>query len=185
MMQTYICLLRGINVGGNKQIKMADLKLMFESLGFTDVQTLLQSGNVVCRHPAADESTLTRQLEAAIVERYGFESRIVIRTAQAWRALATQHPFSAAQVSEPSKVLVTFLRDAPTPEAVETLLAVVATQANGEQLWVQGREVYAFFPAGMGRTKLDNTVIERKLKTVGTGRNWNTVQKVLALVGEG
>lgn len=177
-MLTYICLLRGINVG-KKQIKMADLKLLFETMGFTDVQTLLQSGNVVMKSTETEVSILATRIEAAIIERYGFESKILLRTPEQWRETTAHHPFTAEQLTEPSKILVTFLREAPTPSAIETLMAF---NTELEQLHIIGREVYAFFPEGMGRTKLDNNTVERKLKTVGTGRNWNTVMKLAAMV---
>jgi uncharacterized protein (DUF1697 family) len=179
-MPTYICLLRGINVGGNKHIKMADLKGLFESLGFTDVQTLLQSGNVVLTTVETDMTALAPTIEAAIIGHYGFESKIVLRTPEQWRGIVAVHPFTPEQLTEPSKILVTFLRDVPMPVGIEALMAL---NTDNEQLWMGEHVVYAFFPNGMGRTKLDNNTLERKLKTTGTGRNWNTVQKLLAMVG--
>jgi len=174
----FIVLLRGINVGGNKRIKMADLKVLFESIGFSSVQTLLQSGNVILESEISDSTALAHQLEAVIQKHFGFESKIILRTADQWKDVILRHPFSAEQLSEPSKILVTFLRDSPTPESIAALMSA---HTGIEQLYVSGHECYGYFPEGLGRTKLDNGLIERKLKTMGTGRNWNTVSKLLAL----
>lgn len=178
-MPTYICLLRGINVGGNKQIKMADLKVLFEAIDCTDVQTLLQSGNVVMKSAEVDVVMLGSKIEAAIIGQYGFESKIMLRTPEEWREVTENHPFTPEQLGEPSKILVTFLRDEPSPTAIKAMMAL---NSGDEQLWMGNRVVYAFFPNGMGRTKVDNNTLERKLKTTATGRNWNTVQKLLAMI---
>ncbi len=177
-MSIIICLLRGINVGGNKQIKMAELKTLYESLGFTGVKTLLQSGNVVFEAESPDLTALTHQIEAAIIRHFGFESKIILRTTAQWKDVIRRHPFSAEQLAEPSKILVTFLRDVPTTELIE---AMSAEYLGSEKLHVSGHECYVYFPDGMGRTKLDNHFIERRLNTTGTGRNWNTVNKLLVL----
>jgi uncharacterized protein (DUF1697 family) len=177
-MLSMISLLRGINVG-NKQIKMAVLKALYEQQGFARVQTLLQSGNVMFETELTDVDQLATQLEASIKAQFGFESRIVLRTRDQWRDVLQRQPFTAQQLAEPSKVLVTFLLATPTADDITALLNA---HIGSETIHVDGREVYAYFPDGMGRSKLDNGLIERKLKTVGTGRNWNTVNKLAALV---
>ncbi|MBL8134764.1 MAG: DUF1697 domain-containing protein [Anaerolineae bacterium] len=176
-MPVYIALLRGINVGGNKKLPMADLRTLCESLGFAGAQTLLQSGNVVFASPRADAEGIVRDLEAGIAARFGFESRVLLRARDQWAALIARHPFTPEQIAEPSKILVTFLLTAPDAAAIAALRAA---HAGPEQVEVRGQEVYAYYPDGMGRSKLDNSFVERKLKTVGTGRNWNTVIKLLA-----
>ncbi|MBK8024784.1 MAG: DUF1697 domain-containing protein [Chloroflexi bacterium] len=177
-MPTYISLLRGINVGGNKKVPMADLKTLYESLGFAGARTLLQSGNAVFASERTDLDGIVRDLEAGIRQRFGFESRIVLRTAEQWVAVVAAHPFTPEQIAEPSKILVTFLADIPSEEAIAALLAA---HQGPEQIHVLGREVFTFYADGMGRSKLDLTFVERRLKTIGTGRNWNTVLKLLAL----
>lgn len=177
-MIAYISLLRGINVGGNKIIKMDALKALYQSLGFGEAQTLLQSGNVVFTAEQADASALAAQLEASILQTFGFESKIMLRTAAQWQAVVEAHPFTEAQLAEPSKILVAFLRAAPAQEAVDSL----KTAHTGiEQIYVRGQEAYLFYPDGMGRSKLDNPTLERRLG-VATGRNWNTVNKLAELV---
>lgn len=177
-MPVYISLLRGINVGGSKQIRMAELKTLYESLGFGGTQTLLQSGNVVFESDSSDPDPIASDIEAAIEQRFGFQSRIILRTRDQWQEVIQRHPFSAGQLAEPAKILVMFLRDAPAAEALETL---IQAHAGPEIIYHSRHELYIFYPDGMGRSKLDHALIERKLKVMATGRNWNTVNKLLAL----
>jgi uncharacterized protein (DUF1697 family) len=177
-MPVYISLLRGINVGGNKQIKMAELKALYESLGLTRVQTLLQSGNVVFETTADDADALGRQIEAAIVDHFDFESRVIVRTPAQFAEVVAASPFSAEQLESPDKIQVMFLLAPPDPA---NFAALTAGYSGPEQMTIKGRELYIYFPEGVGRSKLSGNVVEKKLKGVGTMRNWNTVRKLHAL----
>lgn len=177
-MAIYISLLRGINVGGNKIIKMEALRALYEALGFGNVTTLLQSGNVVFTSEQADAAVLGAQIEAGIVAAFGFESKIILRTAEQWRLIIDTHPFSAAQLAEPSKILVSFLSAAPQPGVVDALLA---TYGGAESVYERGKELYIYYPDGMGRSKLDQVLSDRKLGITQTGRNWNTVGKLMVI----
>ncbi|MBK9123188.1 MAG: DUF1697 domain-containing protein [Chloroflexi bacterium] len=179
-MPVYVSLLRGINVGGNKRIKMADLKGLYEALGLRSVSTLLQSGNVVFESDTADASGLTSKLEAAIVHHFGFESKVMLRSGQRLAEIVAGVPLTPEQLAEPSRILVTFLRETPSDDRIA---ALHEAHAGPEKLQVRGDTLYAFYPDGMGPSKLDNAFVERRLKTLGTGRSWNTVTKLLALVG--
>ncbi|MCB9451117.1 MAG: DUF1697 domain-containing protein [Anaerolineaceae bacterium] len=179
-MPVYISLLRGINVGGNKKIRMAELKALYESLGFTNVQTLLQSGNVIFE-TAADPAQLAAQIEAGVFNTFGFESKIILRTCADLRAVVEHAPYTAEQLAEPSKALVTFLATAPGDTAIQTLLN---DHQGPEVLQVVGQELFVFYTDGAGRSKLTNVFIEKRLKTTGTARNWNTILKLLNLCGE-
>jgi uncharacterized protein (DUF1697 family) len=180
-MTVFISLLRGINVGGNKKIRMAELTALYQSLGFTTVQTLLQSGNVIFSSTLTDPASITAQLEAAIIERFGFESKIILRSHDQLRAIIQHHPCSADQLAEPARILVTFLQREPDPQAVEALRQA---HQGSEIIHHQGQELYLYYPDGMGRSKLDNSFIERKLKVISTGRNWNTVNKLLTSLSQ-
>lgn len=180
-MQTCIALLRGINVGGNKKIRMAELKELCEGLGLRDVQTLLQSGNVVFRSAGSSPEALATQLETAIQARFGFAVRVILRTLEQWRAIIAHHPFSETQVAEPAKILLACLSAAPSEEAWAALLA---GHKGPEIVQRSGAELYIFYTEGMGGSKLDNSVLERRLRVISTGRNWNTVHKLLALAEE-
>jgi uncharacterized protein (DUF1697 family) len=177
-MPVYISLLRGINVGGNKKIQMAELKTLYQSLGFGQAQTLLQSGNVVFTAESPDPDALAARIEAAVEARFGFQSLIILRTPAQLRAVFERHPFTADQLADPGKILVMFLQNAPDAQAVESLRQA---HTGPEIIHPGGQELYIYYTDGMGRSKLDNGFIERRLKTTGTGRNWNTVSKLLAL----
>jgi uncharacterized protein (DUF1697 family) len=159
---------------------MAELKALYQSLGWTHIQTLLQTGNALFVSDNLDPEVLTAQIEAAIVQRFGFESRVMLRTPQELQVVFQQHPLADLPVFDPQKVLVTFLRDVPDPAQVERLFAA---HKGPERIHVIGREAYVYYPEGVGRSKLDNLFIEKHLKTAGTARNWNTVTKLVDLLG--
>ncbi len=179
-MPVWISLLRGINVGGNKKLPMAELKALYQSIGLANTHTLLQSGNAIFTGEMLDPVALTAQIEAAIVERFGFESRVMLRTPAEMRSVFQQHPFRDLAVFDPQKVLVTFLRDVPDPAQVERLFMA---HKGSELIHVIGREAYVYYPEGVGRSKLDNVFIEKHLKTAGTARHWNTVTTLVDLLG--
>jgi uncharacterized protein (DUF1697 family) len=176
-MPVYISLLRGINVGGNKKMEMGDLRALVESLGIPNVQTLLQSGNVVFQNERTDRLTLSRQLEEGIEQRFGFHSDILLRTLDELEEVIRRNPLSLDH-ADPSKLVVMFLSDSPTQDAIRSL---VKAYAGPETIRVTGHEAYLYYPDGQGRSKLTNTLIERKLNVTGTARNWNTVTKLLDL----
>lgn len=177
-MTTFIAFLRGINVGGNKKINMADLRALFESLGFPHAQTLLQSGNVVFTADESDQSDLSGRIEVGIQERFGFESKVIIRAGDELLGIIAAHPFNADQLTEPGKIAVVFLADAPDSAALDDLRAA---HTGPETIHANGRELYIFYTEGMGRSKLTNNLIEKRLNVTGTTRNWNTVNKLAAL----
>lgn len=179
-MTVMITLLRGINVGGNKKITMAALSHLYESLGYPGAQTLLQSGNVVFRTDEADEAQIAHRIEAGIEQTFGFGVRILIRRYDTFSKAMAAHPYREDQLAEPAKILVTFLEMAPTAAALQEL---GAAHRGPEEWTLQGRELFLYYPDGMGRSRLDNNLIERRLGVTGTGRNWNTVNRLLALAG--
>lgn len=177
-MTTYVGLLRGINVGGNKKVAMADLRDMITALGFSDVRTLLQSGNVVFRGPAKAPAKLETQLEAAIEKRLGMTVDCHVRTADEWKAIVKANPFAAEALKDPGHLLVTCFK---APLDTANVKAVQAAITGPEILKADGRQLYMVFPDGIGNSKA-TVVMDRKLAARGTSRNWNTVQKLLALV---
>ena len=172
-MPTYISLLRGINLGSRNQIKMPDLQALYTDLGFSEVQTYIQSGNVVFQSGKSATASLERQLAAAIEQRFGFPVPVIVRTLDELKAVRDNNPFLRAEPGIGEKELhVTFLGDAPAPDRIEKLEAVPAGE---DRFRLDGRDVYLHCPNGYGRTKLSNTVIENKLKVPATTRNWRTV----------
>jgi len=170
-MPVLISLLRGINVGGKHMVPMADLRALYASLGMTDVATLLQSGNVICRAPRA---LAPKRFEDAIEDRFGFRVPVMLRTAAEMRDVVTRNPFP--HDTDPAKLLVVFLAADPGEEARRRAAAVA--DPLPEDLRASGRELFIHFVAGLARPKLSTAALDRALGTPGTGRNWNTVRKL-------
>ena len=179
-MTTYVALLRGINVGGNKMVAMAALRTAFAELGFADVKTLLQSGNVVFTGAAKPAAVLEATLEKEIGRRIGFTPAFHVRTADEWRAVVKANPFTEAAANNPGHLLVTFFK---TPIDRAQVKALQAAIPGRELVHARGRELYMTYPDGVGTSKAP-VLVGRMLGAGGTARNWNTVRKLAALVDE-
>ncbi len=178
-MTTFVSLFRGINVGGNLAVRMNALKELYESLGFQDVATYIQSGNVVFTSDEADLAQLPRQIEAGFTKKFGFHSHVFVRTCAELHDIIVNNPFQNQPTKESKWVVVMFLATRPDSSAQEDLLKAYA---GPEELCFTGQELYIYYTNGIGRSKLTNTLIEKKLKTPGTGRNWNTILKLQQMV---
>jgi uncharacterized protein (DUF1697 family) len=164
-MTRFAAFIRGINVGGHSRLSMAELRAACESLGLKNVRTYLQSGNVVFDGTAANAN----KLEKAI----GY--RVMLRTPEELRAVVEAHPFRDEAKRDPARTVVFFLADTPSSEI---------TWPGPEKAARIGRELYAFYPNGMGKSKLTGTFIEKKLGVAATARNHNTVAAMLEMVGQ-
>ena len=176
-MIAYAALLRAVNVGGRNPVSMAGLKQACEELGFEDVKTVLQSGNVVFR-AAGKPAALAAKLGDGIEQRFGARPAIFLRTGAALQAALDANPFPKEAKSDPSHLAVVFF-DGKAPPAAARELA--AWDRGPEQLQLVGGNLYIYYPDGMGRTKLTGAILERALGTPGTARNVNTVGKLAAL----
>jgi len=175
---TYISLLRGINVSGQKKIIMKELKALYESLDLVEVITYIQSGNVIFKSDK-NEAVLIELLEKAIFHKYGFEVPVQIRDKESFNSIINALPFSRLNLEEEStRVMVTFLDVAPYTEDIEKLMSYVK---EPERLMIVDKEVYLHCPNGYGKTKLTNVFIESKLKVRATTRNWRSIMKLQAL----
>ena len=177
-MTVMISLLRGVNVGGHRKVKMEDLRALYESLGFEDVQTYINSGNVLFRTAQRDLVRLRKRIEDAIEGACGFRSHVILRTPSDLRGVIARNPFAARTGMDPSRLAIHFLAADPSAEARDQVLAI---DAAPEELRIGGRELYIYFPNGMARPKLSMPVVEKTLRTTGTSRNWNTVRKLLEI----
>lgn len=177
-MAVVISMLRGVNLVRHNRIKMDALRALYESLGLRDPQSYIQSGNVVFGTKERDLVRLGKRIEDAIERKFGFRPDVVLRTASELRDAIRRNPFATRRGIDPSKLLVTFLAGEPDPEASEKILRI---KAEPEELRLDGRELYIYFPNGMARPKLSWTAIAKALKTSGTGRNWNTVRTLLEI----
>jgi uncharacterized protein (DUF1697 family) len=158
-MPAIISMLRGVNLGGHHKISMEELRLVYETLGLEEPKTFIQSGNVVFRSKDQNLPRLAKRIEDAIERKFGFRAEVIQRTASEM------------------KELVMFFSDNFSAEVQAKLVKI---ETNPEEVRVAGRELYIYFPDGQGRSKL-TPVLGRILKNTGTGRNWNTVTKLLAM----
>lgn len=178
-MTVVISMLRGINVGGHKMIKMEALRGLYQSLELEDPRTYIQSGNVVFRTGEKDLVRLRSRIEDAVERSFGFRPDVLLRTSVEMRNVIAGNPFAKRRDIDPSKLLVMFLASEPSREAREKVLSI---RADPEELQILGREAYVYFPNGMARPKLAPALIEKMLRTSGTCRNWNSVLKLAEIV---
>jgi len=168
----YLALLRGVNLAGKNKVSMAELRGLVESLGYSEVTTFIQSGNVIFR---SGEPVTSDRLEAAIHSKFGIAVTVVLRTPSELRRTVAANPFSQDELS---KLHVGFMARKPSPSVVVSL---DAERFRPEQFVVRGTELYLYLPNGMGHTKLP-AYLERQLKVLTTIRNWNTVTKLAELL---
>jgi uncharacterized protein (DUF1697 family) len=178
-MTAAIAMLRAVNLGSHNRIKMEALRTLCMSLKLRDPQTYVQSGNVVFRTSEKDLTRLAKKIENGIERDFGFRTDVILRSPAEMRSVLARNPFAKRSGIEPNRLLVLFLALDPGPEAKARALSI---KADPEEFRMDGREVYIYFPNGIGRSKLSTGLIERALKTPGTGRNWNSVTKMLEMV---
>jgi len=171
-------MLRGVNVGGRNMIKMDALKALCVSLKLKDPQTYVQSGNVIFSSGEKDLAKLTKRIQDAIEKAHGFRPGVMLRTAADLKDVVARNPFAKRSGIEPGKLIVNFLADDPGKQAREKVLAI---KIGPEEMHLIGREAYIYFPNGQGRSKFPWAAIERTLGTSATGRNWNSVTKMLEI----
>ncbi len=175
-MTTYISILRGINVSGHRLIKMDALKALFAGLGCTEVQTYIQSGNVVFRHPETDPNALDAAIQNAIRQQFGFDVPTITLTAPELEAIAQANPFLTDSRIDLAHLHVTFLAAPPSPALAEKLNDI---RFPPDEFQLLGRAIYVHCPNGYGNTKLTNGLFETKLKVAATSRNWKTVMELV------
>jgi uncharacterized protein (DUF1697 family) len=177
-MPVAISLLRGVNVGGHNKIKMEELRELYESLGLRQAQTYVQSGNVVFHTEGRDFTRLSKRIADAIEEKFAFRTGVILRTAADLRAVIAVNPFGSRGNLDPSRLLVQFLASEPPADVRERVLRI---ESEPEKWRMVGRELYIYYPNGMARPKVPWASVERILQTPCTGRNWNTVRKLLEM----
>ena len=173
-------MLRGINLGPARRVPMAELRALFAEAGYEDVRTYVQSGNVVLGSNA-EPAELEREAAALISERFGFEVPVVVRTGRELAAVVKRNPLGDV-ADNPKRYQVSFLSSAPAAGVVEALQAAAV---GGERVVAHGREIYAWHPDGVARSKLWNGLAGKGLGpgVVATARNWTTVTTLLEMAG--
>jgi uncharacterized protein (DUF1697 family) len=178
-MRVYAGLLRAVNVAGHNAVTMAALKEFLGQLGLENARTVLASGNFVAGAADRDASALEGRLEREAARRLKLTTEFFVRTPADWSEVVARNPFPREARDDPARLAVVFMKSAPSPAAVKRLAAVISGR---EVVGASGRHLYAYYPDGMGRSKLSNQMIERHLGASGTARNWNTVLRLEALL---
>ncbi|HSZ37176.1 MAG TPA: DUF1697 domain-containing protein [Acidimicrobiales bacterium] len=176
-MPRYVALLRSVNIGGYGRMAMSDLRETFGSLGYDDVVTYIQSGNVLFSTSTRSEDAIVEAIEQRIAHDFGDAPAVLLRTVADLRRIGAKSPF-AKKGADPARHHVTFLDEAPAKATVRDLQL---PPSGKDELVVDGREVYVHTPNGYAETKYTGTFIERRLGVVSTTRNWNTVTKLCEL----
>jgi uncharacterized protein (DUF1697 family) len=173
-----VALLRAVNLGPHKKVSSEDLKALAGRIGLVGAKTLLASGNLVFRDDGRDPAALEKSLEKASAESLGLETDYFVRNSSDLEAVVEGNPFTKAAQEDPSHLLVLFMKKAPGAGAVKALRGAIV---GPERVECAGRHAYLHYPAGIGTSKLTSKLLEKHLASAGTGRNWNTVLKLLAL----
>jgi len=187
-MATHVALLRGINVGGNNKVPMADLRTLVGELGHTDVSTYIQSGNVLFTAADADTAALARAITEAILAKLGVTTPVVVLSREELAGIHAANPFPGEP--DPRRVHAVVLSEPPWPELLtrlDTARAKAAQAGSGDEVLADGRTLYLHTPEGFGRSVLAEVlmryVTDRKTGATGTARNWATMTKLLDLCG--
>jgi uncharacterized protein (DUF1697 family) len=176
-MQTLISLLRGINMTGHNSVKMKDLSELYNNLGFTNVETYIQSGNVIFSCPESRSSyDISTMLERSILEKFGYNVPVMIRTIVEMKKLMADNPFLDEDNFDASKMAVIFLHEEPTGTQIQKVSGV---SYPPDKFKISGTEICIYCPNGFGRTKLYTNFFEQKMGVVGTARNWKTITAIM------
>jgi uncharacterized protein (DUF1697 family) len=174
-MPVYVSMLRGINVGGHKRIKMDQLRVSLGALGFEQIKTYIQSGNVVFKAGKSSPAALSNKTETKILQDFGFSASVISRTADEFSKTIASNPFLKQRGIDHERLHVMFLSDAPKPAALKRLAEVTAPP---DQFHASGREIYFHLPNGVSQSVLFKSPVDRILSVVTTTRNWRTVNAI-------
>jgi uncharacterized protein (DUF1697 family) len=175
-----IALLRGVNLGKARRVAMADIRAVFEALGWTGVRSIGQSGNLVFEADAHDDAELEAAAEQALAAELGLTTEVVVRSGAEWRAMIAANPFPDEAAADPAHLVVMVLKTTPGSGAEAAMAAI----PGRERAKVVGREAFIVYPDGIAGSPLTGAKLDKALSVRGTGRNWNTVVKLAALVAE-
>jgi uncharacterized protein (DUF1697 family) len=174
----YIAMLRGINIGAHKRMKMEKLRASCETLGFEQIATYIQSGNVVFKAPKLSPASVSEKIEKRIAADFGFEADVITRTREEFKKIIRANPLLKEAGVDESKLHMVFLAGAPSSEAIRKLQSLTLSP---DRVRVTGKEIYFYFPNGVSGSSLWKHNLDRVLSIIGTMRNWNTVNKLLEM----
>ena len=171
----YVALLRGINVGGHKKVPMAELRELLTNLGFQSVQTYIQSGNVIFESSKSDISEIENSIQKAILKSFGFEVSVIVKSNKELKAIFEASPFSFEKKQNSYFIMLNKVPERQLVKEVDNLLH------ENEEIIIKKNCIYFYCSTGYGKTKFNLNTFERKLKVIGTARNYNTMVKLLSL----
>lgn len=181
-MFTYIALLRGINVSGHNNIKMAELKQLFVDLSYNNITTYIQSGNVIFTSKEKSTSKIKNNIIEAVQQSFGYDLKVLVITKNELKTIFNSNPYLERSTIDITKLCVTFLSNNPILESIPQIEALIAN--NEDEFKIIDKSIYLHCPTGFVRTKLTNNLFERKLKSDATTRNWKTITKLVELSNE-
>jgi uncharacterized protein (DUF1697 family) len=181
-MNSYVALLRGINVGGKNVIHMDDLKKLFQSFKFNGVKTYIQTGNVVFKSPKKDQAELALGIEAGVKKKFGYEVTVIVRSILDLAKIIETNPFHRRKLYDGQRVYITYLASAPSLEAIKTLSQHVS---ENDECYPLNSEVYLLSKGGYATTLFSNAFIEKELGVIATTRNLETTKKLYEIGMEG
>lgn len=177
-METYIAILRGINVSGHNLIKMKSLQKMFESLGFSGVKTYIQSGNVVFFSKHAEKEKLEGIISAGIQQNFGYTVPVIVLSKEELADIQANNIYAHERGEEITKLHATILNCEPLKDLTGL---INGSDYLPDEFYLSGKTVYLFCPNGYGNTKLSNSFLEKKLKVQATTRNWKTILELIKM----
>jgi uncharacterized protein (DUF1697 family) len=177
-MQTYISMLRGINVSGRNILKMEALRDMYIKLNFSEIKTYIQSGNVVFNFKSSNTKAIEKLINNQLKNDFELEVPVIVKSAQEIKLISNSNPFLIHRQEDITKLHVTFLSDEPNKNAIEPRQSNINTT---DEFIIVSNVVYLFCPNGYGNTKLTNTFFENKLKVTATTRNWKTIMQLVEM----
>ncbi|MEI8272742.1 MAG: DUF1697 domain-containing protein [Paludibacter sp.] len=177
-MKTWISIVRGINVGGRNAIKMIDLRDLFIQLGFSDVRSYIQSGNIIFDSNLIDSKSIEKSISEGILKRFGFAVQIVLLDEETLREILKNNPFSHDSFRDKACMHITFLSENPDKSLIDK---IIDGNYGSDEFYCKNKVIYLYCPKGYGNTKLSNSFFENKLKLTATTRNLKTATEILLM----
>lgn len=174
-MNYYVALLRGINVSGSNKILMLDLKEMFVQLGFANVKTYLQSGNVVFQTDSTEALKIEQQIKSEILKVFGFDISVWVLSKKSFSKIYKNNPFLNNKELDFKMIYTVFLKKTPDSQLFNK---IKYNSDYPEEMVLDGKSIYMYYVNGYGRSKVNNNFFEAKLKVIATTRNWRTVTNI-------
>jgi len=178
-MPVFISFLRGVNMTGHNKMKMADLSTLYSEMGFKNVRTFIQSGNVVFT-TGGDYTvpSLSKMIESSVNKGFGYDVPVFIRTIKDLESLTALNPYLKEEYFDPSKMAVLFLKENASAEQMDRVINI---DYPPDKFKVSGSEIFIYCPNGFGKTKLNTNFFEKKMGVTGTARNWNTILAIMEM----